>query len=286
MKSDSFQIDHFRITLIEPTKAPENVNSIEFDEEVVCIGFLGTVQRSITVNHPNGEENINQINGMAISFFAPKTTKMVINYGEEGPSDNVFVAIPIRDGAGHTFSAINNYLPEIMSRNNDFNLGPTCLMLPVMQSSAEKILNNNYEGQPRELLQRSQSIELLAHFFAQISMENELGIDKELYKILNHVRELISNPRSKPPKIDEIAKMVGLSVSFLKKKFKELFGLPIYRYALNQRLEHAHKILKEDHLSIKQAAWVIGYESVGSFSNAFHQKFGYRPSAIKLNSIN
>jgi AraC-like DNA-binding protein len=66
----------------------------------------------------------------------------------------------------------------------------------------------------------------------------------------------------------------------LKKNFKEVFGVPVFKHLQNERLCKAHEMLKENSMSIQEAAWGVGYESLSSFSNAFTKKFGYRPSEI------
>ncbi|GAA0743295.1 helix-turn-helix domain-containing protein [Gaetbulibacter jejuensis] len=43
----------------------------------------------------------------------------------------------------------------------------------------------------------------------------------------------------------------------------------------------AHDLINNKKATVQEAAWQVGYDSLGSFSNAFEKKFGYRPSQIK-----
>ncbi len=43
----------------------------------------------------------------------------------------------------------------------------------------------------------------------------------------------------------------------------------------------AHKMIRNQEMTVQEAAWHVGYDSLSSFSNAFEKKFGYRPSQIK-----
>ena len=67
----------------------------------------------------------------------------------------------------------------------------------------------------------------------------------------------------------------------LKKGFKDVFGLPVYQYLLNARMQEAHKAMLDKGFTVQEAAWLVGYSSLGSFSNAFAKKYGIRPSLLR-----
>jgi transcriptional regulator GlxA family with amidase domain len=46
-------------------------------------------------------------------------------------------------------------------------------------------------------------------------------------------------------------------------------------------VNNAHELSSKKKATVQEAAWEVGYDSLSSFSNAFAQKFGYRPSEIK-----
>jgi transcriptional regulator GlxA family with amidase domain len=78
-----------------------------------------------------------------------------------------------------------------------------------------------------------------------------------------------------------LSRQIGLNSFKLKKHFKELFGVPVFKYLQNERLNRANELLRNQSLSVQEVAWEVGYDSLGSFSNAFTRKFGYRPSEIR-----
>ena len=98
---------------------------------------------------------------------------------------------------------------------------------------------------------------------------------------LYRAKEIISNNMEAPPSITELSRLIGLNDFKLKKNFKELFGFPVYKYLQNERLIKAHDLLSSQDVTIQEAAWSVGYESLSSFSNAFVKKFGFRPSEVK-----
>jgi len=152
-----------------------------------------------------------------------------------------------------------------------------------MQNAVDKIFNTKYKGATRMMFLRSQITELLAHFFAMVS--DSAGGDESIKKHdrekLYHAKEILSDNIERPPSLNELSKLIGLNDYKLKKNFKELFGLPVFKYLQNERLIKAHELLSVNELSIQEAAWSVGYESISSFSSAFLKKYGFRPSEIK-----
>ena len=78
-----------------------------------------------------------------------------------------------------------------------------------------------------------------------------------------------------------MANRIGTNTSKLKIEFKAQFGVPVFKYLQNERLKKAYNLIKNEQKTIQEAAWAVGYDSLGSFSNAFERKFGYRPSKVQ-----
>ena len=98
---------------------------------------------------------------------------------------------------------------------------------------------------------------------------------------LNQAKDILLNNLDNPPSLSEISRQIGLNTFKLKKNFKEVFGVPVFKYLQNERLTLAHKMIRNQEATVQEAAWHVGYDSLSSFSNAFEKKFGYRPSQIK-----
>ena len=98
---------------------------------------------------------------------------------------------------------------------------------------------------------------------------------------LFEAKEILIENLDDPPSLSELSKLIGLNNFKLKKSFKELFGVPVFKYLQNERLSKAHELIQNQDTSVQEAAWHVGYDSLSSFSNAFEKKFGYRPSQIR-----
>ncbi|MFD1551652.1 hypothetical protein DNU06_02885 [Putridiphycobacter roseus] len=79
------------------------------------------------------------------------------------------------------------------------------------------------------------------------------------------------------PKIEDIAKLLHISEKKLKQEFKEMYGLPIYTFFLNHKLNIARDLLAENNLSIQEIGETIGYSNSSHFIAAFKKKFNLTP---------
>ncbi|WEK38074.1 MAG: AraC family transcriptional regulator [Candidatus Pseudobacter hemicellulosilyticus] len=83
-----------------------------------------------------------------------------------------------------------------------------------------------------------------------------------------------------PPSIQQLAKMVSISESKLKKDFKIMYGFPIYEYYQQARMQAAQDKLLTGRFSVKEVAMELGYSNLSNFTIAFKKQFGVLPSQL------
>ena len=82
------------------------------------------------------------------------------------------------------------------------------------------------------------------------------------------------------PTIHQLARMVSISESKLKKDFKTIYGVPVYEYFQKMRMQAAKdKLLSGGH-SVKEVAMELGYSNLSNFTIAFKKEFGLLPSKL------
>ena len=82
------------------------------------------------------------------------------------------------------------------------------------------------------------------------------------------------------PTISQLARMVSISESKLKKDFKLIYGIPVYEYFQKVRMQAAKdKLLAGGH-SVKEVAMELGYANLSNFTIAFKKEFGLLPSKL------
>lgn len=127
---------------------------------------------------------------------------------------------------------------------------------------------------------------LVEKFFVQ--MANIFSNHKEKIRIshaeldkLNEVKSILTDDSlQSPPTIPELSRMIGMSASSLKNKFKKLFQSGIYQYYQKHRLHKAMDMLASGKYSVKEVGMELGFINLSNFSIAFKKEFGILPSEV------
>lgn len=99
-----------------------------------------------------------------------------------------------------------------------------------------------------------------------------------LYKQVVQAKLYIENNYNKEINLDLISKEASFSKFHFLRLFKKSFGLTPNQFLREVRLENARKLLLRGE-SIKNTCWLVGFESITSFSNLFRRRFGTSPSS-------
>lgn len=93
---------------------------------------------------------------------------------------------------------------------------------------------------------------------------------------------LLKSIDSAPPTIPELSRMASMSPSKLKKQFKTVYGLPVYKYYQKHRMHEARKLLMSGKYSVKEVGLRLGYSNLSHFALAFKKEFSVLPSEVLL----
>jgi len=269
MTRDIIDINDFTILVEEANSDQPSVDSCFFDEQVIAVAFYGSGNVNLAVKYGDKQKSFDHTKGLALSFFADEQVEFVHTVSAERPLECIVIATATRNikklpnQEGELFSEM---LHQLVYPKDHYVEGPSFLMTPEMQAIVDQVFRIEYEGKAKMMFFRSQMTTLLAHFFGQLSQMTEERIPSEERAKLQQARDILIENLETPPSLSELSRQIGL---------------PVFKYLQNERLNKAHELISKDGLSIQEAAWDVGYESLSSFSNAFAKKFGFRPSAIK-----
>ncbi len=198
------------------------------------------------------------------------------------PPKSELIAILISIEYFHSlFSIEGNFLFNFSS----FKTGKPIIEPKEITPSLSLILNQLTTKQTNETLRpifiKGKVYELLSYYFSTAS-ENETEhcpyiANEETVSKIKHAKEIIIEEMNSPPSLSDLAKMVGLNIKKLKSDFKEFYGVPVFTFLLNYKMELAKKMLQEQQLNVNELALHLGYSTSSHFIAAFKRKFGITP---------
>jgi AraC family transcriptional activator of pyochelin receptor len=284
MTTDIIEVNNFIVLIEQSNSDKEFVQQCEIDGDAVGFAFYGSGNVELEIKHNDQTKYLTNTTGLAISFFGNQKVSFSHKIAPQKPLQSISIFAKLKTLQTlpkEEREIFEKQLPELVNPSAHFVKGPTLFMTLEMQLAVQKIFNTTYSGNTRLLFLKSQVNELLAHYFALLSTEKKTDLSEKDKEKLFQAKDIVSTNYSKPPTITELSKLIGLNSSKLKKNFKELFGIPVYKYIHEERLNKAYELLCNSEKTVQETAWEVGYESLSSFSNAFQKKFGSRPNEVK-----
>lgn len=106
--------------------------------------------------------------------------------------------------------------------------------------------------------------------------------DPELIARMFKARSLLVSDLSAPPTIASLARSILMSESQLKQSFREIFGVSVYQYFQNARLEKARQLLAANKHTVKEVGYELGFTNIGHFSRLFERAYHVKPKKFQL----
>ncbi len=152
-----------------------------------------------------------------------------------------------------------------------------------------QLLHCPYHQSLKSFYMESKTLELIAASTEEMLLSEREGQKKskihgdELLK-LRHAREVIVNRMDNPPSLLELARIVGLNDNKLKYGFKEIYGMSVFSYLRERRLEKALDLLRSGQANVSETAWKIGYTNLSHFAEVFRDRYGINPGEVRRES--
>lgn len=98
---------------------------------------------------------------------------------------------------------------------------------------------------------------------------------------LKRVLEYIDANLGKNITLSDLAGVVNMSLYYFAVLFRQSTGLSPHRYILNQRVERAKELLRDQQLSVLDVSINVGFEHQNNFARAFRRVVGVSPSQFR-----
>lgn len=105
--------------------------------------------------------------------------------------------------------------------------------------------------------------------------------DAEACELLRTLTTFVNDNMDQAIRIDDLAVFLGKSGSYLRKKFRDHFGISLGRFLQKSRLARSLQLIDANDQSISEIAQSCGFESVHSFSQSFNRALGMSPTAYR-----
>jgi YesN/AraC family two-component response regulator len=138
-------------------------------------------------------------------------------------------------------------------------------------SQEEVLARINVHLQLRERIVRA---EVLASARALADLGEQAAPEMRLFA---RAQALLKETLSEGPRLDTLARRLGLSPRRLSDLFRRQVGVTVSEYLLELRLETARHLLASSGLQVQLIADRVGYEQPGDFTRAFRRRFGVSP---------
>lgn len=160
------------------------------------------------------------------------------------------------------------------------------------KNSAQKIrliadiVTSAYAGTLRKLHMEIRTLELIEtqlieYLSTQNGYERTVSLSPSDVRRIKEARELLVQDMESPPTLAQLAKMVGVGEKKLKVGFKQVFGLPVFEYFRNYRMEVARELLAAGDMNVTEIGVHIGYQSLSHFSHEFFKRYGVTPKKFQ-----
>ncbi len=122
----------------------------------------------------------------------------------------------------------------------------------------------------------------LNEFFVFLSREavphgQKVGVDPKTKEKIEYLHKQITMDYSCKWTIEDMAKLINFSPSYLHTVYKRIFGISPLSYIINLRIERAKMMLVESKMPINEIADNLGYSNTTHFIRQFTSRIGISP---------
>lgn len=173
---------------------------------------------------------------------------------------------------------------RLHSRIDDFlggDFDPSILSSPravSLGAVASQISSHPYRGAMASLFLEAKAYEMVAEAFRVFIDDSQKDGMTSARRQAYAARDIMMADLANPPRIADLAEMVGLSQRRLNEAFRLVFDASPLQCLVHCRLDMAYRLLAAGELTVKQVAHRAGYAHVSNFSLAFARRFGHPPT--------
>ena len=216
-------------------------------------------------------------------FFIPPSKHTLKHLNPEKKVLNIYFTESFVSSKMGACFIINSKKYQQAKRDNEiYSFFNTGLMINgQLRTIVNEFLNCSFEGITKHSYLESKLTELTLIALASNQSESTTNTLKEdekkcLASIEKHIRTHLKEDLT----IEKLSVLAGFNTSKFKSIFKQVYGMPVFKYITSLRIEKAIHLISNHDYTIAQASYEVGYKNPQHFTVAFKKKLGYLPSQL------
>ena len=257
----------------------QNPQKVIRDVEENCIQFHFCFKGKAAFIFNNGNYTLPLADEHMLLLYNPQRTLPMESDLDPG-TKMVSVLISIKK-----FHGLFSHEAESIAFLNEENINKKYyqdqIITPAMAVVLSQMLQNDSDALMGRLYLKAKVYELFSLYFnpskAADVAQCPFLVDEENVQKIRLAKQIIIERMSEPPSLQSLADEVGLSLKRLKDGFKQLYGMPVFQFLLDHKMELARQILSSGAQNVNEVGLKLGYSTSSHFIAAFKKKYGTTP---------
>lgn len=127
--------------------------------------------------------------------------------------------------------------------------------------------------------------ELLCHAVALLLQREAIPLGKvhlNDLKAIYAIKLRLQSSLGEAPAIAALAQEANMSEPKLRKLFRQTFGKSVFDYYQALRMQEAARLLREQHLTVSEVGYRVGFTNLSHFARVFEQHLGLKPKKYSV----
>lgn len=180
---------------------------------------------------------------------------------------------------------------EVEQGKDRYATGLGLSLTPSLAAAVISVMQTQLSGALLDLFLEAKAREIVTLIISQ--MREAEGSQRRLRAALDSrdrakitlCHQLVSSQFQKPLSISTLSKRIGLNRNKLCFGFKDVYGVSIFDYCRELRLQRGMTLLQETTIGVTEVALEVGYEHAPAFSTAFKRRFGCSPKDFRSRGV-
>lgn len=274
---DGFGISHIDIKTNEELKL-----EYEKDCPTLNFGFIlsGNYSHQIKIPGFNGKELLAREGTSGIAYHPYQKGDLFIPAQTHISIVHIHLSLPVFYDFFHLDrqAVPTPLLPLLDGRIDDSWIFRTGMSMGV-KSALNCLIKGPSHGTPAILFYQGIALDLMAEqIYRANSSRQAMGalscdyIDRVLF-----ARNILIQDLASPPCLRQLARETGMNINKLQQGFYQVYGVSVFKYLHQYRMQEAYRIFQETDMNVSQTASTVGYTNISHFSRAYKQCFNILP---------